>query len=69
MAKMTKEDWVVATTCVGSTIVLNPGTSGMVPTHGMQLAALSQRLSNEQWNAAADMSEGMLKRTDDQTPD
>ena len=61
-AKMTKDDWMVATTCVGSAMALAPaGTPEADRRLGLGLAGFSQRLPDEVWNRAAEGSEGMLE--------
>lgn len=69
MPKMEKWEWEAATTCIGSTMMLSqaPGVTDADRRLGLGLAGFSQRLPDEVWNAAADMSEGMLNRTDDET--
>ncbi len=63
--QMTKDDWVVVTTCIGSAFTLHVGdVPDEVRRFGMNLAAISQRLPDKVWNAAADNSEGLMQRTD-----
>lgn len=59
MKKMTKDKWVAATSTVGSSLVQDG-----IP-RGLSLIAICQRVTDAQWNDAADVSEGMLARTDE----
>jgi len=65
MAKLTKDDWMIATTLLGTAIALQNPEDRTIPDDvrrmGLGLAAFSQRLPDATWNLAAANSEGMLE--------
>mgnify|MGYP001397670696 CR=1 FL=1 len=70
MKKISKMDWELATTCVGSAMALAPaGTPEADRRLGLGLAGFSQRLPDEVWNRAAETSEGMLLATTEKEPE
>lgn len=56
MEKMTRENWIAVTAVVGSWLVMN----GKVQ-EGMAIVAISQRVSDSDWNNACENSEGLMK--------